>query len=293
MELDGGHTKDISFHIKDNNLSFSHNKAKNLVTALFMVTDIMDKDESIKNKLRNSGLEIISDIYNTSYWTDVKIKDIIAKVSFIVTLLDIASDLKMISSMNSNILKKEFTLFLKSLEESIENISNEANQNLNDLFVHSEVKKSNLFEVTEAFPIGHNGQDNEYKIEQRKTNGQSSTNIGLQKGSTLLNALREIELSKTTQNSSQIKPKPIPKLKQKTNDKNIVNSDKSNRREEIVKIIKDSRGGLTITEIKVKARGELATMSDKTLQRELVALVDLRVLYKTGEKRWSRYFAKS
>ncbi len=293
MELDGGHTKDISFHIKDNNLSFSHNKAKNLVTALFMVTDIMDKDETIKNKLRNSGLEIISDIYNTSYWTNIKIKDIITKVAFIITLIDIASDLKMISSMNSNILKKEFTLFLKSLEESIENISNEANQNLNDLFVHSEVKKSNLFEVTEAFPIGHNGQDNEYKIEQRKTNGQSSTNIGLQKGSTLLNALREIELSKTTQNSSQIKPKPIPKLKQKTNDKNIVNSDKSNRREEIVKIIKDSRGGLTITEIKVKARGELATMSDKTLQRELVALVDLRVLYKTGEKRWSRYFAKS
>lgn len=292
MELDGGHTKDISFHIKDNNLSFSHNKAKNLVTALFMVTDIMDKDETIKNKLRNSGLEIISDIYNTSYWTNIKIKDIITKVAFIITLIDIASDLKMISSMNSNILKKEFTLFLKSLEESIENISNEANQNLNDLFGHSEVKKSNLFEVTEAFPIGHNGQDNQNKNLVNKINGHNSTNIGVQKGSTLLNALREIELSKTTQNSSQIKPKPIPKLKQKTNDKNIVNSDKSNRREEIVKIIKDSKGGLTITEIKVKARGELATMSDKTLQRELVALVDLRVLYKTGEKRWSKYYFK-
>lgn len=290
MELDGGQTKDISFHIKDNNLSFSHSKAKNLVTALFMVTDIMDKDESIKKKLRNSGLEIISDIYNTSYWTDIKIKDIIIKVSFIVTLIDIASDLKMISIMNSSILKKEFTLFLKSLEESIENISNETNQNLNNLFNTSEVKKSSIFEVTEAFPIRHNGQEKQNNIE--KINGQNSTNIGLQKGSTLLNALREIELSKNAQSSPQIKPKSLQKFKTKINDKNNVTSEKSNRREEIVKIVKDSKEGLTITEIKVKAKGELATMSDKTLQRELVALVDLRVLYKTGEKRWSKYYFK-
>jgi flavodoxin len=258
-----------------------------------MVTDIMDKEESIRNKLRNSGLEIISDIYNNTYWTDSKLKDILTKVSFIITLLDIASDLKMISSMNNNILKKEFNLFLNSLEQSIENLRENRNQNLEDLFKEREEKKSNLFEVTEAFPISHKGHTEQRINPNKNYNGQTSTNIGLQKGSTLLNALREIELSKNGDSKPVIKSKVSPKLNLKSNDKNIVNSSKSNRREEIVKIIKDAKDGLTITEIKVKARGELATMSDKTLQRELVSLVDSNVLYKTGEKRWSRYFTKS
>ncbi len=294
MELGGNNTKDISLHLKDNNLSFSHNKVKNLVTALFMVTDIMDKDESIKKKLRNSGLEIISDIYNNSYWTDLKLRDILSKTSFIITLLDIASDLQMISTMNNNILKKEFSLFLESLEKSIENINDNTNQNLSRLFREDEEKKSNLFEITEAFPIGHNGQDKENNLSfintLEKNYGQNSKNLGVQKGSTLLNALREIELSKTSQNKVVNKPKVSPNLNQKSNDKNIVNNGKINRKEEIVKIVRDSKSGLTITEIKVKAKGELASMSDKTLQRELVSLVDSNVLYKTGEKRWSRYF---
>src|SRR5665647_23369 len=44
--------------------SGSYTKASKLVTALYMVTDVMDKDEPIRNKLRNLGAEIISDIHS-------------------------------------------------------------------------------------------------------------------------------------------------------------------------------------------------------------------------------------
>lgn len=294
MELPNGQTKDISLQLKDRNLSFSYTKVKNLVTALFMVTDIMDKEEILRNNLRKISLEIITDTYSVSYQTDKNIKDIIRKTSLVVSLLDIACDLKMVSVMNNNILKKEFGIFIKSLEEMISNLDFSINENLDLLFKEEESRKSSLFEITEAFPIGHKGHDKENNLSFTKSTqkniGQEATNLGVQKGSTLLNALREIELSKNKENVTQVKSKFLAKSITKNNDKNIVNSLKTNRQEEIIKIIKDAKEGLTITEIKVKSKGELSFMSDKTLQRELVSLVENRVLYKTGEKRWSRYF---
>lgn len=294
MELPNGQTKDISLQLKDRNLSFSYTKVKNLVTALFMVTDIMDKEEILRNNLRKISLEIITDTYSVSYQTDKNIKDIIRKTSLVVSLLDIACDLKMVSVMNNNILKKEFGIFIKSLEEMISNLDFNINENLDLLFKEEESRKSSLFEITEAFPIGHQGQDKENNLSFikpiQKNIGQEATNLGVQKGSTLLNALREIELSKSKEKVTEVKAKSLAKSLPKNNNKNIVNNSKSSRQEEIVKIIKDAKEGLTITEIKVKSKGEIASMSDKTLQRELVSLVENRVLYKTGEKRWSRYF---
>lgn len=294
MELPNGQTKDISLQLKDRNLSFSYTKVKNLVTALFMVTDIMDKEEILRNNLRKISLEIITDTYSVSYQTDKNIKDIIRKTSLVVSLLDIACDLKMVSVMNNNILKKEFGIFIKSLEEMISNLDFNINENLDLLFKEEESRKSSLFEITEAFPIGHQGQDKENNLSfikpTQKNIGQEATNLGVQKGSTLLNALREIELSKSKEKVTEVKAKSLAKSLPKNTNKNIVNNSKSSRQEEIVKIIKDAKEGLTITEIKVKSKGEIASMSDKTLQRELVSLVENRVLYKTGEKRWSRYF---
>ncbi len=294
MELPNGQTKDISLQLKDRNLPFSYTKVKNLVTALFMVTDIMDKEEILRNNLRKISLEIITDTYSVSYQTDKNIKDIIRKTSLVVSLLDIACDLKMVSVMNNNILKKEFGIFIKSLEEMISNLDFNINENLDLLFKEEESRKSSLFEITEAFPIGHQGQDKENNLSFikpiQKNIGQEATNLGVQKGSTLLNALREIELSKSKEKVTEVKAKSLAKSLPKNNNKNIVNNSKSSRQEEIVKIIKDAKEGLTITEIKVKSKGEIASMSDKTLQRELVSLVENRVLYKTGEKRWSRYF---
>lgn len=294
MELPNGQTKDISLQLKDRNLPFSYTKVKNLVTALFMVTDIMDKEEILRNNLRKISLEIITDTYSVSYQTDKNIKDIIRKTSLVVSLLDIACDLKMVSVMNNNILKKEFGIFIKSLEEMISNLDFNINENLDLLFKEEESRKSSLFEITEAFPIGHQGQDKENNLSFikpiQKNIGQEATNLGVQKGSTLLNALREIELSKSKEKVTEVKAKSLAKSLPKNTNKNIVNNSKSSRQEEIVKIIKDAKEGLTITEIKVKSKGEIASMSDKTLQRELVSLVENRVLYKTGEKRWSRYF---
>jgi predicted transcriptional regulator len=65
---------------------------------------------------------------------------------------------------------------------------------------------------------------------------------------------------------------------------------KKERKEIILNILKDNPNGQTITDIKNAAYGPLRTVGEKTLQRELVAMVAEGVLKKTGTKRWSRYF---
>jgi NMD protein affecting ribosome stability and mRNA decay len=72
---------------------------------------------------------------------------------------------------------------------------------------------------------------------------------------------------------------------------------KKKRREEIIKIIRANFNGsdplnvgATITDIKTRLEGSSIYLGEKTLQRELVSMVQDKVLYKTGSKRWSRYF---
>jgi len=57
---------DLNVVIKDTSLyqlPISYKKTNKLVTALYMVTDIIDKNEPLRNKLRTLGIGIISDIY--------------------------------------------------------------------------------------------------------------------------------------------------------------------------------------------------------------------------------------
>ncbi len=59
---------------------------------------------------------------------------------------------------------------------------------------------------------------------------------------------------------------------------------KGQRRDEILRIIK-ARGSVTIKDITESVRD----CSEKTVQRELMSLVDSKLVKKTGERRWSKY----
>ncbi|MFA7285772.1 MAG: hypothetical protein WC011_02915 [Candidatus Paceibacterota bacterium] len=306
MENNENNTRDIGFHIKDTTLSFSYTKSHKLITALFMVTDIMDKQEGIRNKLRNIGLEIISDISTFSSRTDYISIGLLNKISQTLVLLDISSNVKLMSQMNADILKKEFYLFKKSVEDSLGNRNPYSDQVLSDLFKdeentqnqnalqnpNREIKdrlesRPKMFEVKQEFS---HADQRSHMERLKKSIRQAPTNIGLQKGSTLLKALKEIEAKTKTKAGDT--NKNIPKVYDKNKENIKDNTSKQERRTEIVSVIKDNPNGLTITEVRSLSKGQFTTMSEKTLQRELVSLVKDNLLYKTGEKRWSRYFFK-
>lgn len=278
-------TKELTFNFTDKALPYFYNKTKKLVTALFMVTDIMDKEEPLRNKLRELGLEIMSDSYSNSSKTDYISIGLINKISLLLSFLDIASNIQIVSEMNGSILKKEFILFKEKIEGSTQNKNLMGNDLLLNFFdTEEEIMDNNV--VDKDFSIGHIGQNKNTEKSYIRHIGQNKKikgSIGIQKGSTLLNALKEIENKHTKNNNNSLR---------NSYDKNKDNSAKKGREEEIVKILKDHIAGLTITDIKSFSEGELKNLSDKTLQRELVYLLNKNVLYKVGEKRWSRYFVK-
>jgi hypothetical protein len=226
-------------------ISVSFTKSNKLVTALFMVTDIIDKDEPLRNKLRTLGTEIISDIYQNPTQAGVKI-------SQTMSFLDIALAINLVSQMNHSILSKEFI----KLRESIDNNSQISPSWLEEFLVNPPAEKSSGFKIIP--PIGHTSRTSNV-----------GTRIGVQKGHTLLKAIKDISDKNSTKN------------------KEAYGELKKRRRQDIINVLK--------TDIKVKSKGHegqflaLASCSEKTLQRELVSMLKDRVLKKVGEKRWSRY----
>ena len=281
--------KDVAISLKDTSISISYTKTNKLITALYMVTDILDSTEPIRNKMRVLGADILSDIHlvNMSNIKDIGLK-VIKNINAITAFLDLSLTLSMISEMNVNILKKEFLALKNSLKEStqVPNSFMTGDQSLADFFNEVDEhtteerieNRSPLFTRTPMFPNNRNISKGHILI------SRNSTRIGVQKGSTLLRALSD-------------------KMALENSSKNVHKEEfeliKKERRNEILSIIKSfvlSNGqaqGATITDINSKSQGHLKSMSEKTLQRELVSMVEDGVLYKTGEKRWSRYFIKN
>src|SRR3989338_121433 len=78
-------------------VSLSYRKTNNLITALYMVTDILDKAEPMRHKLRTLGVEILSDTLAFPAQTTRRIVEVLS-------LLEIAGTVNLISEMNCGIL---------------------------------------------------------------------------------------------------------------------------------------------------------------------------------------------
>ena len=245
-------------------ITMSYTKTQKLITALYMVTDIMDKDEPIRNKLRTLGLEIIAETFPMS-----KTVFDIGKIDQTMSFLNIASAMNFISEMNCSILKKEFL----ELKESIQELDVKPAW-LEEFFLtpSPEETVSNVLGIAPQIYKGH----------VKFHNGQlKRTRIGVQKGSTLMKALSDKNLIDSLNGHFM-------------SDKNSFNILKKQRRDSIINIIKNNGESSTIRDIKTKINiGVKGTpISEKTLQRELMSMIKDNVLNKIGEKRWSRYFIK-
>ena len=274
----------LSTTIKDSSLSISYQKTNKLIMALYMVTDMIDKDEPLRNKLRTLGIEILSD--NTSLSSGT-LGHLSKKIQEVLSFLDISSAVNIISEMNCSILRKEFL----ELNQSI--ISAQAGKEYDKLktlngsinladFFREELPASSTEEVSSL-----SFNNNQSKGHYQTIGHQQSTRIGVQKGSTLMKALSDRKLISSLGSSAN----QHKSIKHVTTDGFDVL--KKERRNEVINFITKNGGNATITDIKKGAHGSIVSCSEKTLQRELVSMVKDGVLNKTGEKRWSRYFLKS
>ena len=275
--------------MKDNSLALAtyagagllpnfYNKTNKLITALYMVTDIMDQTEPLRNKLRTLGAEIVSDIYALSLAPNLHSSiQVMNKISETLSFLEIATTINLVSPMNCNILKKEFILLRKSIEDSTHNGN----------VLDGKASLSEFFKEEMPSPevaTEDNTNQNQNIGHTPYVFSKMPTRLGVQKASTLMKAISDSTSMMSDKNTAPKEPR-----EQKTS--NNFDVLKNSRRNEIIYIIKNAdSSGATITDIKTKAKGALASVGEKTLQRELISMVKDGVLYKKGEKRWSRYF---
>ena len=107
--------------LSNNNVfGFLTKKTEKVITALYMVTDYMDEHESIRSKLRSTGIEVLSHIYKLSvvpnFDRDAHISTVSARIHETASFLEIANSIGFISDMNSSILHRELRALLLEVE---------------------------------------------------------------------------------------------------------------------------------------------------------------------------------
>ena len=265
LREDQNSKENLKSHIKDTTslpMTFNQgsfyskfsNKINKLITALYMVTDIIDKEEPLRNKLRTLGTDIISDMHSAPH-------NIGSKITQVMSFLDIARAMNIISEMNCGILRKEFLHLDQSIKESIAT-TEPPNQPI-DL--------SEFFTSPPAHLLNN---------ERGDINSKGHTRIGVQKGSTLMKALSN-KTGKLSNRLSNITKVDFDLLKKE-------------RRFNIVTTLKNLGGSANIKDIlsRIGKGVGVTPTSEKTLQRELMSMTKDSVLKKTGKKRWSRYSLK-
>lgn len=270
--------KDTLQNKKDNLLSDSTNtlninafsdfiikKTEKLVTALYMVTDCMDSDDAMKNKLRSLGVCLLSDAHSFALVgtteKQYKLDQSGAQISEILSLLGIANMMGFVSEMNSSILKNEFNILLTEHNRfRSENGINKSVVNMSHTKIETTLDM-NAFNV--PLPT--------YK-EAPKLPSQFWPTALQSKGQTSFNKTNVLYKNENLQNSKLLNL-----------DKNVTVR-KEERSQKMIDLIKQ-KGEVSIKDISFA----FTDCSEKTIQRELNNLVSKGQLKKSGSKRWSRY----
>lgn len=260
-------------------------KCERIATAIYLVTNFLSDTEPIKFRLRALSLDFVRDASfskNNNHAIESNVFDgLRANITETLSLLEIAFTAGLVSEMNFTILKREYVALRGMIE--VKKVSRESHTDniLGDNFFgtpESTTKstfESNLISsglsdsvrtAPQSFNKGHSiGQNNTIMSDRISQGHSESTKPDLKKTSKPLES-RFGDLSKN---------KPA---------RAITDVAKESRRARILKLVKDNRE-VTIKDIAT----HFADLSEKTIQRELVTLVEAGVLKKFGERRWSRY----
>jgi hypothetical protein len=283
-------TKEIqSYTINKGFFIYALKKTERLTRAIYLITNFFSESEPLRWKLRDENLALL-DYF--SYITDSSGHTSSVDVSFIkrslelsLASLGVAHTAGLISEMNFAILRNEYEGLLRMLLDELESDGNHSPLLFPEDFFRVERPRleAHSFErylygatfdkdqQTDKLrakelraPLASTPEANNEKADEIKASAKSHTPKGQTK------PIKDIKDNKRT-------------LK-KTDSAGENQISRTNRRDIILQLVKDRK------EITVKdAAREIQEFSEKTLQRELVALVSEGVLERVGSRRWSKY----
>lgn len=250
-------------------LYFIYKKTERIAAAAHLVTNLIKDSEPLKNQIRKKSLDLVSDTMSSCADSVTQKRGgeklVLSFVEFI-SLFEIAYLNKMISDMNYAVMKRE-------LHSVIELIKRDVLANIQSLIFSShfftvpdvDQANSEFTQRTSSFPE-YPGVTSAHTVSADPVFYKGHENKG--------------------QHVSLRNVPDTAQLKQKEKSE-IVIKDKSSqgdRRQTILNIVK-AKKEISITDVV----GSIKGCSEKTIQRELLAMVHAGVLKKQGERRWSKY----
>lgn len=275
-------------------------KSERLVTALYLVTDLMTNAEPIKHGLRTNAVALLSSM-NALSQLDVKDRVIEFKMSLksvteIISLLHVAVTTGIVSNMNGEILMDGFRSLQSVLEKKqpiltreMLTIDNEA-ELLSDKHFSSAITSTSYDVMTPLSLARLHGEgessrriEDDFKTAQILSRFEKDNSKGQQMATRESDKFEKHEMArKDTLSTHAVLMRhaaPAPSSLASS-----FQMRKQSRRDQILALFVKGVD-VSIKDIAARVKG----CSEKTIQRELNALLYDNVIERIGEKRWSRY----
>lgn len=260
-------------------------KCERLATAIYLVTGFLSDIEPAKFRLRTLSLDLVRDASfskNSNHAIESNVFDgLRANIAETLSLLEIAFTAGLVSEMNFTILKREYVALRGMIE--VKKVSRESHTDsiLGDNFFG--VMESSMAPTFGRQLPSNNSPETQRPPMQSLSKGHSIGQNNITMSDRVSKESTETPRKDFKKTSSSIGQSSVEIQKNKSV-RAITDVAKESRRARILKLIKDNRE-VTIKDIAT----HFADLSEKTIQRELVTLVESGVLKKFGERRWSRY----
>lgn len=242
---------------RPNFYSLAVQKAEKAGTALYIITNHIEHSEPIRKEIRNEATALVLNtisLEGPDPADDFLFRSLDTSITTILSLLKMGSTINLITEANFMILERELT-------------------KLKSFFAFGQ--KFYVGKTFDAVLKGMYGESPEPLVESSDRGSDKRHFEPVQDNK------RQSELI-PTEPKKFLQPKPEPIVK-KAEPKVFQNAG-SSRRDQIIRIIRD-KGEVSIKDISES----FSDCSEKTIQREINALIEDGILSKTGDRRWSRY----
>lgn len=280
--------------VRDNNeyaTAVSHrDRMQKILSALYMLTSLLDTHDPLGLTIRQKGTEALILINNYIPVFNKKtqlLNEFYYKLNELNSYIDVAHKNNFFSDMNYNVIHNELIHFSNEIVTRVQN------NNTDDRHISS---ITNLFKDHKASGYGEStpttNRDNDFsanapenRVKEKNSesdNNNNNNNVSESIKDTPVFVAKSTE-PKKVQIRNFIKKTPVP-IRKKAVRKPKSNEAKELRKENILKILKQKKDA-SINDICLLFKD----CSSKTIQRDLIELIDENKVIKEGSRRWSTY----
>lgn len=272
-------TFDIFKNPSERSFFFAVRKTEKIVTALYLVTDVMDPELPLTRSVRTESLGLLDACYrvlSSGAMSPDEVARIIVRMEHVSSLVSIGRITQHISEMNAEVLLSEMGKVVQAVTVELAEIRSR--------HASYSAARGGGAAMQPAIPsqvLSDAAFDEMAKTRKRQNDIKTTLTTPINDIGAMSNSRRfanDTGVSKTTSSESLVSKGSS----QKKSSGNAVPA--GDRKQKILDVV-TSHKNATMQDI----QKFVTECSDKTLQREVLSLIGLGLIRKEGDKRWATY----